>query len=55
MRSAHRDHRSGGWDQDSLSTYLDEIGRYPLCTRDDEASLATRIRAGDEAALETLV
>ena len=42
-------------DEDSLSTYLDEIGRYPLCTREDESSLAARIRAGDESALEALV
>ena len=55
MKTAHREHPRGGWDPDSLSTYLDEIGRYPLCSRADEAALAARIRAGDDDALDTLV
>jgi len=40
---------------DSLATYLREIKAYPLLTREKEAALAPRIRAGDEAALDTLV
>jgi RNA polymerase primary sigma factor len=43
------------WDPDALSTYLDEIGRYPLLARTDEATLAARIRTGDHDALEALV
>jgi RNA polymerase primary sigma factor len=41
--------------RDSLSTYLEEIGRYALRTRVDEAALAPRIRAGDHDALDALV
>jgi RNA polymerase primary sigma factor len=47
------------WDEtarpDSLTLYLKEIGRYPLLRREQEAELATRIRAGDQDALDTLV
>lgn len=56
MKTAHREHRgTAGRDQDSLSTYLDEIGRYAVCTRDEETRLATRIHTGDESALDALV
>ena len=41
--------------EDSLTTYLREIARYPLLTRDQEAKLAARIRKGDSAALQRLV
>ena len=40
---------------DSLTLYLDQIGRYPLLTREDEAELGRRIRKGDREALDTLV
>jgi len=40
---------------DSITAYLNEIRRYPLVTRAEEAELAVRIRAGDAAALERLV
>jgi RNA polymerase primary sigma factor len=39
----------------SLDQYLREIARYPLISREDEAELARRIRAGDEEALDKLV
>jgi RNA polymerase primary sigma factor len=42
-------------DRDSLSTYLNEIGRYALRTRIDEAALAPQVRAGDRDALDALV
>ena len=40
---------------DSLTLYLDQIGRYPLLRRDEEIELGRRIRAGDREALNTLV
>jgi RNA polymerase primary sigma factor len=39
----------------SLTAYLDEIGEYRLLTREEECTLAVRIRAGDTEALEQLV
>ena len=38
--------RHEGSDQDLVRLYLDEIGRYPLLTKDDEATLAQRHRGG---------
>lgn len=38
-----------------LESYLRDIGRYPLISREHEAVLARRIRAGDEEALHELV
>ena len=40
---------------DSLTVYLDQIGRYPLLSRDEEAELGRRIRGGDREALDKLV
>jgi RNA polymerase primary sigma factor len=38
-----------------LEQYLTEISRFPLITREEEAELARRIRAGDAEALNALV
>ena len=38
----------------SLDKYLNDIGKIALLTADEEADLARRIRAGDDAALERL-
>ncbi len=38
----------------ALDKYLNDIGKIPMLTGDDEAELARRIRQGDEAALEKL-
>jgi RNA polymerase primary sigma factor len=40
---------------DSLTLYLDQIGRYPLLSREEETKLGRRIRAGDRDALDKLV
>lgn len=42
-------------ERQSLDQYLHEISRYPLLEREQEAQLGARIRAGDSAALDTLV
>lgn len=39
----------------SLDLYLQEIARYPLIDREEEARLARRIRDGDDEALDLLV
>jgi RNA polymerase primary sigma factor len=39
----------------SLESYLRDIGRYPLLSREEEVSLARRVRQGDEEALHDLV
>lgn len=38
----------------SLDKYLNDIGKIPMLSADEEADLARRIRAGDEMALERL-
>jgi RNA polymerase primary sigma factor len=42
-------------ESESLDQYLREISAFPLITREDECSLAGRIRVGDAEALEKLV
>ncbi len=42
-------------DEGSLDQYLREISQYPLITRDDEVSLAQRIRGGCQESLDKLV
>jgi RNA polymerase sigma factor (sigma-70 family) len=39
-------------DEDLVRAYLDDIGRYPLLTKDDEARLAQTIEAGTAAQVE---
>jgi RNA polymerase primary sigma factor len=40
---------------DTLTVFLDEIGRVPLLSAEDEVALAKRIEAGDEVARERMV
>jgi len=40
---------------DTLADYLDDIGRYPLLTREQELDIGRRIRKGDRKAVDTLV
>ncbi|HET7274628.1 MAG TPA: RNA polymerase sigma factor RpoD/SigA [Longimicrobiaceae bacterium] len=47
--------RSNAIESESLDQYLREISIYPLINRDEEASLARRIRDGDSHALDVLV
>jgi RNA polymerase primary sigma factor len=42
-------------DEGSLDQYLREISRYPLITRQEEVTLATEIRKGNEDSLDKLV
>src|ERR1700730_15895999 len=44
--------RHEGSDQDLVRLYLDEIGRYPLLTKEDEANLARAIEVGRDAGQE---
>ena len=41
--------------EDSVKQYLNEIGAYPILTREEEAKLATKIKDGDMAAKNKLV
>jgi RNA polymerase primary sigma factor len=52
MPSAAHRHRVS---RDSVTTYLDEIGRYPLLSREAELDLARRARLGDSTALDRLI
>ena len=47
--------RKSSFDEGSLDQYLRDISAYPLITREEEVSLAMRIRAGEEEALDKLV
>jgi RNA polymerase primary sigma factor len=47
--------RKHAYDEGSLDQYLRDISAYPLITREEEANLARRIRAGDQEALDKLV
>src|SRR5690349_19067237 len=47
--------RRHGVEEGLLDQYLRDISVYKLISRDDEAALAVRIRAGDEEALNVLV
>ncbi|HUT03838.1 MAG TPA: sigma-70 family RNA polymerase sigma factor [bacterium] len=47
--------RKEGPPEDILGTYLDEISRTPLLTREEEIELGRRARKGDKSAIEQLV
>src|SRR5712664_2620026 len=47
--------KRASFDEGSLDQYLREISQYPLITREDEVSLAQRIRVGEAEALDKLV
>ena len=47
--------RKEGPSEDILGTYLDEISRTPLLTREEEIELGQRARKGDKSAIEQLV
>ena len=42
-------------EENKLNVYLDEIGRTPLLTEEQERQLSARIQRGDERALNKLV
>ncbi|MGC9352363.1 MAG: sigma-70 family RNA polymerase sigma factor [Mariniphaga sp.] len=42
-------------DDDAINRYFQEISKYPMISAEEEAELASRIRAGDDQALEKLV
>jgi RNA polymerase primary sigma factor len=47
--------RSDRENLDLFRVYLDQIGRHPLLTREDEVELAQAIEAGDDAARRTMI
>ena len=47
--------RKSQYDEGSLDQYLRDISVYPLITREEEVTLAQRIRTNDQEALDTLV
>src|SRR6266511_4194203 len=47
--------KRASFDEGSLDQYLREISQYPLITREEEVSLAQRIKQGEEEALDKLV
>ncbi len=47
--------KRASYDEGSLDQYLREISQYPLITREEEVTLAQRIRTGEAEALDKLV
>src|SRR6266516_2925110 len=47
--------KRASFDEGSLDQYLREISQYPLITREEEVTLAQRIKQGNEEALDKLV
>ena len=47
--------RKSQYDEGSLDQYLRDISVYPLITREEEVTLAQRIRTNDQEALDKLV
>jgi RNA polymerase primary sigma factor len=54
-RVAGTPHKRHLYDEGSLDQYLRDISVYPLISREEEVSLAQRIRTDDQEALDTLV
>ena len=54
-RAGVRALKKSGFDEGSLDQYLRDISAYPLISRDEEVSLARRIRTNDQKALDKLV
>ncbi len=54
-RTAGTPHKRHLYDEGSLDQYLRDISVYPLISREEEVSLAQRIRLNDQEALDTLV
>jgi RNA polymerase primary sigma factor len=54
-RAAPAPEREGPLEHDSLQKYLQEIGKTPLLTLDEELRLAARIRRGDQAARSHMI
>ena len=48
-------HKKSSYEEGSLDQYLRDISAYPLISREDEVSLAQRIRQSDQEALDKLV
>src|ERR687894_1251215 len=55
MRGTPTPHRKASYEEGSLDQYLRDISAYPLISRDEEVSLAQRIRTNDQEALDKLV
>jgi RNA polymerase primary sigma factor len=55
MRGTPTPHRKSSYEEGSLDQYLRDISAYPLISRDEEVSLAQRIRTSDQEALDKLV
>ena len=53
--AGYRNAQLAGATADTLGLFLDEIGRYPLLTAEQEVDLAKRIEAGDKAAKDEMV
>jgi RNA polymerase primary sigma factor len=54
-RATGTPHKRHLYDEGSLDQYLRDISVYPLISREEEVSLAQRIRVNDQEALDTLV
>jgi RNA polymerase primary sigma factor len=55
MAGATNHKKKIGFDEGSLDQYLRDISIFPLISREEEVSLAQRIRQNDQEALDTLV
>ena len=42
-------------DRDSMRTYMQEIGKTPLLSKDEESDLAARIKSGDKSARDHMI